>query len=229
MTTASLTLTIIGCIIAYLIGSISPAIIIMKYYFKINIRDYFSKNAGATNVARVTGPKVGLLILVLDGLKTGLVLGILKLLTLMSFADFSQTSIYISAIFIVFGHCFPIYYKFKGGKGIGPFLGLMLFLNPIYFLIATVVWWGIFFILRIVSISSLLCVISVFCCSWIFKINLLSVNMWINHQEVTASYLLPNFWTPLIIGNVVLIVIIRHYQNIYRIFTNQEAKITFNN
>ncbi|WP_342277434.1 glycerol-3-phosphate 1-O-acyltransferase PlsY [Spiroplasma endosymbiont of Nephrotoma flavescens] len=228
MSTASIIMTTLGCVIGYLVGSLSPAILISKYYFKTDVRNHYSKNAGATNAARIMGTKFGLIILILDGLKIGLVLAIVKLLSLINSPSFtlSESSVYISAVFVVFGHCLPIYHKFKGGKGVGPFLGFTLFLNPIYFIIATIVWWTIFLTIRIVSIASLICAISIFCCSWITQINNLPVNMWINHSELFFSYLLPNYWTQLIVGLIVLIVILRHYQNIYRIFTGQEKQFS---
>lgn len=219
----ALLLTIFGCIFAYLIGSISPSVIISKAYFKNDVRQHYSKNAGATNTSRVLGVKTGFIVLVLDGLKIGLVLGIIKLFTLIN-NDLNQTSIYVSSIFAVVGHCFPIYHKFKGGKGVGPFLGFALFLNPIYFIIASAIWWTTFLLIRFVSLASLLCALGTFAFTWIMPLNDLPVNMWINHQELSFTYLILGYWTQVIVGIIVIIVWVRHYQNIYRLLIGKEKR-----
>lgn len=218
--------TIISCIIAYLISAISPSIIISNKFYKKDVRDFYSKNAGATNASRVMGIKIGFFILVCDGLKIGLALAIIKLLTLIQNddIDLSSNSVYITSIFAILGHCFPIYYKFKGGKGVGPFLGFALFLNPIYFVIVVASWWIIFLLIRIVSLASLLSIIITFLTSWIFKINELSINMWMNHKELYFDYLLGSYWTQLVMGCCALIVIIRHYENIIRLIKGKEKK-----
>ena len=105
-------------IVPYLIGSINPSIIISRKKYNEDIRSYGSGNAGTTNTLRTYGKKMAVLILVLDMLKAALALffGIFLLTRGVGGA--------IAAIFVVLGHMFPIYYKFKGGKGISSGVGL---------------------------------------------------------------------------------------------------------
>lgn len=225
--------TSIISIIGYLIGGISPAIIIAKIFYKTDIRQHYSGNAGATNAGRVMGSQIGLLILVLDGLKMGLGLVIGKIITILPITNndqfiFSNASVYLSSIFIIIGHCWPIYHKFKGGKGVGPCIGFFLFLNPIYFVIAITIWITSAALTKIVSLTSIITVIMIFAFSWIFTINNMPINMWINHEEINSQYFLKQFWTPLITAIIALIIILRHTNNIKKLIRGEENKIKVN-
>lgn len=223
--------TITISIIGYFIGAISPGIIISNMIFKTDIRQHYSGNTGATNASRVMGAEFGMLVLILDGLKLGLGLAIGKLITILPISNlespiFINASIYLSSIFIIIGHCWPVYYNFKGGKGVGPYIGFLLFLNPIYFVTAICVWIIVVSISKIVSVASIITVILIFAGSWIFPLNNLAIHMWINHEELNSSYFLEKFWTPLIVGIISLIIIFKHSANIKRIIKGQENKIS---
>ncbi len=122
-------------IISYLIGSISSAIIISKIISGKDIREEGSGNAGATNMLRVHGKLAGALTLIIDVLK-----GVIAILIAMLFEWILRKYVtnaglwngnlkYIAALFVVVGHDFPIFFKFRGGKGVATSLGVVLMLN----------------------------------------------------------------------------------------------------
>lgn len=102
-------------IIAYLIGSISPAIQISKFK-NVDIMKEGSGNAGATNVVRVLGLKFGLCVFIIDFLKGFLVTFIVLLI-------FGMTASYIASVTVVIGHIFSVFHKFRAGKGVAPSIG----------------------------------------------------------------------------------------------------------
>ncbi|MDR0437771.1 MAG: glycerol-3-phosphate 1-O-acyltransferase PlsY [Bacteroidales bacterium] len=166
---------------AYLIGSIPNAVWIGKVFYGKDIRNEGSRNAGATNTIRVLGLKPGLCVLALDLLK-----GILPL-ALMSiyfhypsqldptwnaldvevkdfYTFFAYYAYYFHAFFVaigtVLGHVFPIYVGFHGGKGVATLVGVLIMLYPQVFLIVAGVFFGVFFLSRYVSLSSMIAAIS---------------------------------------------------------------------
>ena len=137
-------------IIPYLIGSINPSIIISRKKYNEDIRSYGSGNAGATNTLRTYGKKMAVLILMLDMLKA--VVAIL-------FGAFLLTMDMggpIAALFVVVGHMFPIYYKFKGGKGVDCTGICILMLSPVPFPILLVIFIAIALLTRFVSLASII-------------------------------------------------------------------------
>ena len=103
---------VLVCSIAYLIGSIPTGVIVTKFLKGVDIRSYGSGSSGATNVARTLGPKLGGLVLILDIFK-----GYISLYILVIIAN-DYWIIPFSGFLLVLGHCYPIYIKFRGGKGI---------------------------------------------------------------------------------------------------------------
>ena len=112
---------IISAVIGYFLGSVSISIILSKTLFKTDVRTKGSGNAGATNVARVFGMKAGAMTLIGDVLKTVISMLVGKFLG-------GDLDMAIAGIFCVVGHCWPVYFKFKGGKGVsvGAAVGIML-------------------------------------------------------------------------------------------------------
>ncbi len=162
---------ILSSLIAYLLGSINFAIIITKLFSKKDIRDYGSKNAGMTNVLRNFGKLPAILTLLGDFLKGVLAIFIGNLI----FKYFGQNySIlyhqYIVAFFAIIGHIFPLYYMFKGGKGIAISAGIILMLDPIIFIIVVSIFIITFLIFKMVSIASIISVISFPIIIMIFRI-----------------------------------------------------------
>jgi len=133
-------------IASYLLGSISSAIIICKMAGLPDPRTKGSKNPGATNVLRIGGKKIAALVLFLDGLKGALPVILAHYFGL---SLFESTIILLSAFL---GHIFPIFYGFKGGKGVATFLGGLIGLNFLVGLIFSIIW---LFIAKVVKISSI--------------------------------------------------------------------------
>lgn len=123
----------LGIILSYFLGSFNAAIILSKYLFGKDIRDYGSKNAGATNVFRVFGIKMGFFVFVLDALKGYLAVHLVYLFPNITGTDVANERIELQLCFglaAVIGHVFPIFYNFKGGKGVATVLGIILGVNP---------------------------------------------------------------------------------------------------
>ncbi len=144
-------------VLAYLIGSIPTSVWVSKHFFDIDIRDYGSGNAGATNTYRVLGPKWGTLVMVTDMLK-GIVAVKLALL-LPEYADSEvnlqnlQTGLGLAA---VIGHIFPIWADFRGGKGVATLFGLVLGISPWTALSCVGIFILVLYLTRFVSLSSIL-------------------------------------------------------------------------
>lgn len=137
---------------AYLIGSINPAIIFSKKVFGEDIRNHGSGNAGATNILRTYGQKMAAFIFALDFIKAAVAVIIGSVLLSIT------TGGAISALFVVLGHMFPVFYKFKGGKGVACTAACMLILSPISFAILLPVFFAIALLTKYVSLASIITV-----------------------------------------------------------------------
>ena len=140
-------LFIIG-IISYLMGSIPFGLILTKIFLKKDIRDIGSGNIGATNALRTGNKLIGYSTLILDVLKAVIPVLYVKI----NFPD----AVYISALFAFLGHVFPVWLKFKGGKGVATYVGILFSLNIIFGLVFGICWLIIFFISKYSSLSSLI-------------------------------------------------------------------------
>lgn len=189
---------------AYLIGSIPFGLIISYLVKGIDIRKFGSGNIGATNVVRVVGKKWGVLVFIFDFLKGFLVPVLAK------FMLAPANSIYIfSAILAVSGHNWPVYLKFKGGKGvatsIGGICGLATIFPNLWFvlLISLCVWLIVFRVFRFVSMASLLLGLSFFIFSFIFPLP----------KEIRIFALI-----------ICIFIFVRHAKNIKNLFSRQEHR-----
>lgn len=151
--------TILGIIGAYLIGSIPTAVWYGKLAFGIDVRDFGSGNAGATNSFRVMGKRAGIIVMLIDVIK-GLIATELAFWMFKGglFAPGDVLLFYKSAFGIaaVVGHIFPIYAGFKGGKGIATLLGMMLSIHVQATLICVLVFIIVLLISKYVSLGSML-------------------------------------------------------------------------
>jgi glycerol-3-phosphate acyltransferase PlsY len=147
----------IATILAYLIGSIPTAIIIGKVFYKIDIREEGSGNAGATNTIRVLGLKAGIPVLLIDIFKGWVAVFIAHFFHdgRTSFPDVIDLEI-ILAIAAVIGHVLPLYAGFKGGKGIATLLGIGFALYPLSTFIAVVIFIVVLSISGYVSLGSII-------------------------------------------------------------------------
>ncbi len=134
-------------VIPYLIGSINFAIVLSKLRGE-DIRDHGSKNAGATNMLRTYGKRAAIITLVGDFLKGSVAV----LVGMVLFGMFGQ---YLAALFAVLGHVFPIYYKFKGGKGIATAAGTILACEPLVLLVLLIIFAVIVGFTKYVSLASI--------------------------------------------------------------------------
>ena len=135
-------------LVSYLFGSIPFGLLLTKIFLKKDIREIGSGNIGATNVLRAGNKILGYSTLVLDILKAVLPILYIKF--------FMNDYLYISALSIFIGHVFPIWLKFKGGKGVASYLGILFCLDIFTALIFGVVWISIFILFKFSSLSSLL-------------------------------------------------------------------------
>ena len=135
-------------LVSYLFGSIPFGLLLTKIFLKKDIREIGSGNIGATNVLRAGNKTLGYSTLVLDILKAVLPILYIKF--------FMNDYLYISALSIFIGHVFPIWLKFKGGKGVASYLGILCCLDIFTALIFGVVWICVFVLFKFSSLSSLL-------------------------------------------------------------------------
>tara|TARA_B100001123_G_C14899855_1_gene863357 strand:- start:202 stop:777 length:576 start_codon:yes stop_codon:yes gene_type:complete len=144
---------LIVIIISYLLGSIPFGLILTKIILKKDIREIGSGNIGATNALRSGNKLIGYSTLLLDIIKAIIPVLYIKF----NYADF----VYISALSVFLGHVFPVWLKFKGGKGVATYVGIIISLNIIYFLIFGITWILIFIISKYSSLSSLIASLSI--------------------------------------------------------------------
>ncbi|ASZ14307.1 glycerol-3-phosphate 1-O-acyltransferase PlsY [Chitinophaga pendula] len=194
---------------AYLIGSIPTAVWVSKGVFGMDIREYGSGNAGATNTFRVLGPKAGTFVMMVDMIKGILAVRLSYLLPyyqnpehLTQLVNF-QIGLGLAA---VVGHIFPIWAGFRGGKGIATLFGLALAIQPLVALCCVGVFLMILFLTRYVSLSSIIASIA-------FPILILYI---FNEPEV--------FYRIFAIA-VALMVVLTHQKNITRLLKGNESKV----
>lgn len=198
---------------AYLIGSISTAVYVSKRFFKMDIRDYGSKNAGATNILRVLGPKAALPVFIFDLLK-GVAAVILVRLTDLT----HETNPYVSyqillGICVVAGHIFPIFANFKGGKGVATTAGVILAMHPYAMLMVFGTFGLCLLISRYVSLSSMIAAVS-------FPIIVIVVfGEFFNEYETLTMKIFSVI--------VAIMIIFTHRNNIKRLLNRTESKINF--
>ena len=139
--------------ISYLLGSIPFGLLLTKFFLNKDIRNIGSGNIGATNVLRSGNKLIGYTTLCFDIIKAVLPVIYVKL----NYPDF----IYISSLSVFLGHVFPIWLKFKGGKGVATYVGILFSINLIYGIIFGITWILIFLISKYSSLSSLIGSLSV--------------------------------------------------------------------
>ena len=143
-------------LMSYILGSIPTALIIGKVFFKKDVRQYGSGNLGGSNTGRVLGKKVGLLVMILDQLKAVIAILLTKLIISNTNPELLNLSIYLSGIFVMIGHCYTCFAKFKGGKAVASMFGI-LFITNIYIYLICLALYGIMLKLcKLVSLSSII-------------------------------------------------------------------------
>ena len=134
-------------IISYLMGSIPFGLILTKIFLKKDIREIGSGNIGATNALRTGNKTLGSSTLILDILKAIIPVIYVKI--------FYEDSLYVASLCSFLGHVFPIWLRFKGGKGVATYVGILFAINIYFGIIFTISWFITFFISKYSSLSSL--------------------------------------------------------------------------
>lgn len=143
---------ILLAVVAYLIGSVPFGLVVARLFDRgIDIRKAGSGNIGATNVARTVGKGAGILTLLLDAGKAVLALGLMRLA--MGGSAHDWLALAGGAVFL--GHIFPLYLRFKGGKGVATALGVVAFLSPVTVFVLLVLFAAVVYFTRYVSLGSL--------------------------------------------------------------------------
>ena len=140
-------------ITSYLMGSIPFGFILAKIFLKKDIREIGSGNIGATNALRTGNKALGYSTLILDILKAILPVIYVKI--------FYEDSLYVASLCAFLGHVFPIWLKFKGGKGVATYVGILFAINIYFGIIFTISWFVTFFISKYSSLSSLIGAVSI--------------------------------------------------------------------
>ena len=181
--------------LSYLLGSIPFGLILTKIFLNKDIRKVGSKNIGATNVLRAGNKFIAAITLLLDIMKGCVPILVTKY--------FFQDLIYLSGLMVFLGHIFPVWLKFKGGKGVATYLGIILALSFKFGIIFGVTWLLITFIFKYSSLASMISALIVFAYSIILDNNTLSVFLFITF----------------------IIILYTHRENIVRLKDSKETKI----
>ena len=180
--------------ISYLMGSIPFGLILTKVFLKKDIRDVGSGNIGATNVLRTGNKLIGYFTLILDVLKAVIPVFYVKL-------NFPEL-VYISSLSAFIGHVFPIWLKFKGGKGVATYVGILFSINYFFGIIFIVSWLIIFFISKYSSLGSILSSL------------LISIFIFLNSSYENQYFFIIMF----------VLILYTHRENVKRLINKEESK-----
>ena len=184
-------------LVSYLFGSIPFGFLLTKFFLSKDVRDIGSGNIGATNVLRTGNKKIGYSTLSLD---------ILKAIIIVIFIKFNYPEfIFISSLCVFLGHVFPIWLKFKGGKGVATYLGILLCINLNYGLIFIITWLVTFLIFKYSSLSSIIATLSVPLYLFVFL------------SDIDLFFFLIMF----------ILIFFTHRENIKRLINKEESKTNF--
>ena len=200
---------LIFILLAYLTGAFPSAVWVGKIFYKIDVREFGSGNAGATNTFRVLGKKAGIPVLIMDIFKGWICVNYISFLT-----NIPQT---VEAVFeiqlafgiaAVIGHLFPVYTGFRGGKGIATLLGLLIGLHAVAALYSILIFVIVFVISKYVSLGSIMASIA-------FPIIVILIL-----GSTNVSLNLFAFFVP-------ILSLITHQKNIERLLRGEETKVKF--
>jgi acyl phosphate:glycerol-3-phosphate acyltransferase len=188
---------IIFAIIAYLLGSINSAVLVCHFMGLPDPRTKGSGNPGATNVLRIAGKQAALIVLIADGLK-GFIPVIIARIGLSGFG------LALIALIALLGHIFPIFFKFKGGKGVATAIGAVFGLSIPVGIVALITWIAILYFTRYSSLAALVTAV-------LLPIYVLFSNV--------------GYFLPVLIMTIILIW--RHWENVERLRNGTETKVAF--
>ena len=189
-------------LLGYLYGSIPFALVIGKVFYNTDVRESGSGNLGGTNAGRVLGKKAGISVIVLDALKAVIIFYLSSYLSLKF--NLNPDIKYLAGLACIFGHCYPIFAEFRGGKAVSTSLGYFLCIEPLYAVVAIVVFLLVLKISKYVSLSSISTALIVLCITPFLAVS------------ITAQ---------LCMLVAVILLVYRHKDNIKRIKNQTESKI----
>ena len=184
---------IIVIVISYFLGSIPFGLLLTKLFLKKDIREIGSGNIGATNVLRSGNRIIGYLTLLLDILKAVIPVLYIKI----NYPDL----IYISSLSVFLGHVFPLWLKFKGGKGVATYVGILFSINIIYGFVFCISWMLVYFFSKYSSLSSLVASLSI------------PIYLFFNKEEQTIFFII-----------LFVLIFFTHRENIKRLKNKEESK-----
>jgi len=194
-------------VLAYVIGSIPTSVWVSRYFFGIDIRDYGSGNAGATNTYRVLGSKWGTFVMVADVLKGVLATSLYVVLPFYMHDEWERTNFMIGlGLASVLGHIFPVFADFKGGKGVATLFGMVIAIQPLVAVCCVAVFLLVLYLTRFVSLSSIFASIA-------FAVFILFI---FNERETLYR---------VFAVAVALLVVLTHQKNINRLLKGTESKV----
>ena len=189
-------------LLGYLYGSIPFALVIGKVFYNTDVRESGSGNLGGTNAGRVLGKKAGISVIVLDALKAVIIFYLSSYLSLKF--NLNPDIKYLAGLACIFGHCYPIFAEFRGGKAVSTSLGYFLCIEPLYAVVAIVVFLLVLKISKYISLSSISTALIVLCITPFLAVS------------ITAK---------LCMLVAVILLVYRHKDNIKRIKNQTESKI----
>lgn len=203
-------------LLSYFLGAIPNALIIGKVFFKKDVREYGSGNLGGSNTGRVLGKKAGVIVMLLDMLKAILAILFTKLIISRTNPELVNLCIYLSGAFVILGHCYTCFAKFKGGKAVASTFGVLLITNIYIFIICAILYILILKICKYVSLDSII----------IFFISALLALIPFFRKSPLLNITFDWFY-PLCLFLYACFVVYRHRGNIKRLKEGTERKITW--
>lgn len=191
-------------LLGYLLGSIPFALVIGKVFYHTDVREHGSGNLGGSNTGRVLGKKAGMSVILCDVLKVVLAVGIVSMFD----KDFSIWAGFAAA----FGHCYPIFAKFRGGKAVATMFGFLLstaiftFQNGWFVIIPFLFFFVCLYLTKMVSLSSMVAALT---------------------SSIYISFMQTNWQITLASWLLTMLVIYRHRSNITKILNHTESKISW--
>jgi glycerol-3-phosphate acyltransferase PlsY len=186
-------------LLAYFLGSLPTALLVVRLFTGEDVRRKGSGNVGATNALRAAGWKAGVVVTLIDVAKGAVPVWIMK--------HYNPESIWVAAVMLaaVLGHCYPVWLKFKGGKGVATGFGVFLVVAPLSALAALALWFVVLAIWRWVSLASMVASAS-------FPLILKLIDK-------------PDLVTLVAVSAAAVLIILRHASNIRNMLAGKEVKV----
>ena len=207
----------LSILISYLLGSLNSSLILGKVN-NYDVRKHGSGNAGATNTYRIYGKIQGTLVFCFDCFKGFLAIKLTEslILTELNNSLFDlEIYLYFSALSVVIGHCYPLWFQFKGGKGAATGLGIFLYLEPLLVISSLLIWILSLVVFRFVGLSTILAFTSLPLFVFYFEYFIPSHNRYFNLLSFSLI--------------LALLIVFMHRQNIKSMLKGTEHKVSFSN